>query len=132
MTVAVLRELALLIAALAEAQEVVSLSMVWCGCDDLVAQPANRAFLIDHFRFRAIGPDHKEAVSGRVLQLDYHFCRRKSLLRPSVFQADAYMGDVMMTVVMGWLLLDADNPFSMHTILSARHRYSLIALLNQS
>lgn len=121
MAVAVLGEFALLLPALAKTQEVVSLCMVSCGRDDLVAETTNWAILIDDFRFGAIGPDHKEAVSGRIFQLNYHFFRRQSLLCSPAFLADANMGDVMMAVVMGWLLLNANNPFSMHTILSARH-----------
>jgi hypothetical protein len=85
-----------------------------------VAIPAHWTILINDFRFRAIRPDHKVSVSGRVLQLGDYILRGKPLLRFLAVQPDADMGDVVMAVVMGWLLLNADDPFSAHTVLRRR------------
>ena len=120
-----LGKLALFLTALAEAQKVIGLCMVRCRRDELMAKPAHRTILIDDLRFRAIGPDHKETVSGRVLQLGNHFFGGKPLLCFPALQADAYMSDVVMAVVMGWLFLNADNPFSAHSVLRSRCQVKL-------
>jgi hypothetical protein len=53
MTVAVFGELALIVPALAEAQQVVRLGAVRRRCDDLMACPADWTILVVHLRFCA-------------------------------------------------------------------------------
>jgi hypothetical protein len=67
MTVAVFGELALIVPAFAEAQEVVRLGAVRRRCDDLMACPADGTILIDHLRFCAARTGDEIPVPRRIL-----------------------------------------------------------------
>lgn len=99
--------------ALQQAQQVVRFGIVGRSSDELMPVGTIKATSESHIGFRAVGSTNVVTVPQGQLQLPDYFGNWKSF-GPAAICSDANVGNVVVRVIVGGLLVDANNAFSRH------------------